>query len=177
MMQTRQLAQFFLITMAGIVLASCGGGGGGAAPTSPPSPPGVGSTDTMLRNMIAAEGLTGDPSQGRALPSISDPLAQLGKKLFFSKSLSGDLDTACASCHHPALGGGDGLSLPVGTGAVNPDVVGLGRARSDGLPNVGRHSQSVFNIGLFDAGLFFDSRIESIVSYASSFPFSCGGFC
>ena len=109
-----------------------------------------------------AEGLTGDPSQGRTLPSINDPLPQLGKKLFFSKSLSGDLDTACASCHHPALGGGDGLSLPVGTGAVNPDVVGLGRARSDGLPNVGRHSQSVFNIGLFDAGLFFDSRIESI---------------
>ena len=41
-------------------------------------------------------------------------------------------------------------------------MVGLGRARSDGLPNVGRHSQSVFNAGLFDAGLFWDSRIESI---------------
>jgi cytochrome c peroxidase len=83
-------------------------------------------------------------------------------KLFFSKSLSGDLDTACASCHHPALGGGDGLSLPVGVGAVDPDVVGPGRTRPDGLPNVGRHSQTVFNVGLLDAGLFWDSRVESI---------------
>ncbi|MDJ0919320.1 MAG: cytochrome c peroxidase, partial [Woeseiaceae bacterium] len=63
--------------------------------------------------MIAAQGLTGDPTTGRDLPSINDPLAQLGKLLFFSKSLSGDFDTACASCHHPALGGGDGLALPV----------------------------------------------------------------
>jgi len=72
------------------------------------------------------------------------------------------MDTACASCHHPALGGADGLSLPVGVGAVDPDMVGPGRTRDDGLPNVGRHSQSVFNVGLFDAGLFWDSRIESI---------------
>jgi cytochrome c peroxidase len=118
--------------------------------------------DDTLRSVIASQGLTGDPTQGRILPSINDPLAQLGKKLFFSKSLSGDLDTACASCHHPVLGGGDGLSLPVGVGAVNPDVVGLGRTRADGLPNVGRHSQSVFNVALYDAGLFWDSRIESI---------------
>ena len=116
----------------------------------------------MLRPILAAQGLTGDPTTGRNLPDISDPLAQLGKKLFFSKSLSGDLDVACASCHHPALGGADGLSLPVGVGAVDPDVVGPGRSRADGLPNVGRHSQSVFNVGLFDSSLFWDSRVESI---------------
>lgn len=125
-------------------------------------PPPTATTDQNLRDLIAIEGLTGDPTQGRMLPSISDPLPQLGKKLFFSKSLGGDFDTACASCHHPALGGGDGLSLPVGTGAVNPDVLGLGRTRSDGLPNVGRHTQTNFNTGLFDSGLFWDSRIESI---------------
>jgi cytochrome c peroxidase len=112
--------------------------------------------------VITANNLTGNPAAGRTLPSINDPLAQLGKLLFFSKSLGGDFDTACASCHHPALGGGDGLSLPVGTGAVNPDVVGIGRTRPDGLPNVGRHSQTVFNIALYDAGMFFDSRIESV---------------
>ena len=147
------------------ILVGCGGGGGGGGggPTSPPPPPPPTSTiDDELRDVIAAKGLTGDPTQGRNLPSINDPLAQLGKKLFFSKSLSGDMDTACASCHHPALGGADGLSLPVGVGAVDPDVVGPGRTRGDGLPNVGRHSQSVFNVGLYDAGLFWDSRIESI---------------
>ncbi|MDJ0909767.1 MAG: cytochrome c peroxidase [Woeseiaceae bacterium] len=115
-----------------------------------------------MNTIIAAQGLTSDPTAGRSLPSINDPLAQLGMKLFFSKSLSGDMDTACASCHHPALGGGDALSLPVGVGAVDPDVVGPGRTRADGLPNVGRHSQSVFNVGLLDAALFWDGRIESI---------------
>jgi len=143
-----------------LTIAACGGGGGGGDTITPPVI--IDPLDDQVRTAINTNALSGDPTQGRALPSISDPLAQLGKKLFFSKSLSGDMDTACASCHHPALGGGDGLSLPVGVGAVDPDVVGPGRTRSDGLPNVGRHSQSVFNVGLYDAGLFWDSRVESI---------------
>ncbi|MGI9204972.1 MAG: cytochrome-c peroxidase [Woeseiaceae bacterium] len=146
-----------------ISLYGCGGGGGGGGGgTSPPPPPPSLTLDDRVRNMIVAEGLTGDPAAGRSLPSVNSPLAQLGKLLFFSKSLSGDTDTACASCHHPALGGGDGLALPIGTGAVEPDVLGPGRTRPDGLPNVGRHSQSVFNVGLLDAAMFWDSRVESV---------------
>lgn len=145
-----------------LVLAGCGsGGGGGETSESSPPPPGA-TLDDRVRTMITTEGLTGDPAAGRDLPSLDDPLAQLGKLLFFSKSLGGDMDTACASCHHPALGGGDGLALPVGTGAVDSDVVGPGRQRPDGLPNVGRHSQSVFNVGLYDEFLFWGGRIESI---------------
>lgn len=142
------------------LLQGCGGGGGGGG--SAPPVVVVPTLDDEVRAVIVAKGLTGDPAAGRALPTINDPLAQLGKLLFFSKSLSGDMDTACASCHHPALGGGDGLALPVGVGAVDPDVLGPGRARPDGLPNVGRHSQTVFNVGLYDDGLFWDSRVESI---------------
>ncbi len=151
-----------LLALSAILVAlhGCGGGGGnGGAITPPPAGP---TLDDEVRAVISANGLTGDPSTGRGLPSINDPLAQLGKLLFFSKSLSGDMDTACASCHHPALGGGDGLALPVGTGAVAPDVVGPGRTRPDGMPNVGRHSQTVFNVGLYDDGLFWDARVESI---------------
>lgn len=143
------------------LLAGCGGGGGGGGGGGNP-PPVQRTIDDDLNDIIAANALSGDPTTGRNLPTISDPLAQLGKLLFFSKSLSGDFDTACASCHHPALGGGDALSLAIGTGTTDPDVVGPGRARTDDLPNVGRHSQSVFNVGLFDAGLFHDSRIESL---------------
>jgi cytochrome c peroxidase len=143
-------------------LAGCGGGGGGSTSVTPPPALPPPTTDDLLRDLIERHELTGDPTAGRQLPSIDDPLAQLGKKLFFSKSLGGDMDTACASCHHPALGGGDGLSLPVGTGAVEPDVVGPGRTRPDGLPNVGRNSQTVFNVALYDKALFWDSRIESI---------------
>jgi cytochrome c peroxidase len=143
------------------MLAACGGGGGGGGGSTTPPPP-VQTLDDTLRAIIDARGLTGDPAAGRDLPSIDEPLAQLGKLLFFSKSLGGDMDTACASCHHPALGGGDGIALPVGTGALEPDVVGPGRQRADGLPNVGRHSQSIFNVGLYDEAMFWDGRVESI---------------
>ena len=157
----KALKNMYTAGLALIIVAGCGGGGGGGGATNPPPTTPV-TIDDTLRAVIASKGLTGDPTQGRTLPSINDPLAQLGKKLFFSKSLSGDMDTACASCHHPTLGGGDGLSLPVGVGAVDPNVVGPGRTRPDGLPNVGRHSQSVFNVALYDSGLFWDSRIESL---------------
>ncbi len=157
-------ARVLAISIVALIgLYGCGGGGGGGGGgTSPPPPPVTVTLDDQVRTMITAESLTGDPSAGRTLPSINDPLAQLGKLLFFSKSLSGEMDTACASCHHPALGGGDGLALPVGTGALDPDVLGPGRSRADGLPNVGRHSQTVFNVGLYDTALFWDARVESI---------------
>jgi cytochrome c peroxidase len=90
------------------------------------------------------------------------PLAKLGMKLFFSKSLGGDKDSACVSCHHPVLGGTDNLSLPVGVGAITPDLLGSGRMHKDGLPLVPRNTPSIFNIALWDKGLFWDSRVESI---------------
>ena len=93
---------------------------------------------------------------------IEDLLAQLGKKLFFTKALGGDKDTACVSCHHPMLGGGDVLSMSIGVGARDPDLLGPGRARPDGHPNVARNASTTFNIGLWDEVLFFDGRIESL---------------
>ena len=44
----------------------------------------------------------------------------MSSRLFFSKTLGGDEDTACASCHHPTLGGGDAMPLPIGVGADEP---------------------------------------------------------
>ncbi|HRQ64950.1 MAG TPA: cytochrome c peroxidase [Xanthomonadaceae bacterium] len=120
--------------------------------------------DNQLRMLIAREGLTGDPSRGRELPGIDAPLAQLGKLLFFSKTLSAEFDVSCATCHHPALGGGDGLALSIGAGAVEPDVVGPGRRLADNSILVGRNANTIFNIGLYDASLFWDSRIESLGS-------------
>ena len=83
--------------------------------------------NTDVRAIISAQKLTGDPSTGRTLPTIDDAKAQLGMKLFFSKSLGGDLDSACVTCHHPNLGGGDDLTLPIGVDANNIDLLGPGR--------------------------------------------------
>lgn len=126
------------------------------------------SIEAELQNIITELGLTGDPSTGKTLTSINDPLPQLGMKLFFSKGLGGDKDAACVSCHHPMLGGGDALSLPIGSNAVEPDLLGPGRihrpdvANYDGGPTVARNSPTTFNVALYDKGLFWDSRVEKI---------------
>ncbi|MCR9087606.1 MAG: FG-GAP-like repeat-containing protein [Rhodobacteraceae bacterium] len=101
-------------------------------------------------------------------------LIDLGAELFFSKTLSGNLDTACASCHHPFLAGADGLSLPVGESAVDPDRLGPGRRhdaqaskdrKADGAPNLPRHTPTIFNTGLLETTLFTDGRLFVLDGY------------
>jgi cytochrome c peroxidase len=129
---------------------------------------GSGGLDKQLKEIIKQFNLTGDPSRGRDLPSISSPKAQLGKQLFFTKALGGGMDSACVTCHHPALGGGDNLSLSIGTEAELPDLLGPGRRHSpngtnyDGGPTVPRNAPTTFNVGLWDSGLFHDGRVESL---------------
>ncbi len=119
-------------------------------------------TDAALRSLIEEHGLTGDPAADHDLPSIEDPIAVLGRKLFFSKSLGGDEDSACVSCHHPVLGGGDALALSIGVGADDPDLLGPGRTHPDGDFAVPRNAPTTFNIALWEKGLFWDSRVENL---------------
>lgn len=156
-------SSFLLVAL--LLLAAC------AAP-QPATP-----LDDALRQAIVARRLTGDPSRGRELPGAGDPLAQLGKQLFFSKALSGDMDVACASCHHPSLAGGDGLAVGMGIGAVDPDLLGPGRARRDGLANVPRNAPTTFNIGLWDEALFWDGRVESLGKTAGANGGDALGIC
>jgi len=124
--------------------------------------------DTELRDVISLAELTGDPSVGRNLPNIKDKLPQLGKLLFFSKALGGDKDSACVTCHHPALGGGDDLSLAIGVAAVNPDQLGPGRTHDtfalgwDGGPTMPRNVPSIFNVGMWDQAMFWEGRLNSM---------------
>lgn len=126
------------------------------------------SIESNIDQKISSLGLTGDPTTGRILPDITDAKAQLGMKLFYTKGLGGDQDSACVTCHHPALGGGDDLSLPIGTEALMPDLLGPGRRHKvagtdyDGGPTVPRNAPTTFNVGLWDEVLFHDGRVESI---------------
>ena len=127
-----------------------------------------------VRSIAVVVGLTGDPTTNRTLPDISDPKAQLGMKLFFTKGLGGNQDTACVSCHHPVFGGSDRLSLSIGVNSESPDLLGPGRAHSqalaladnnslyDGGPTVPRNAPTTFNIGVWDQVMFHDGRVESL---------------
>ncbi len=119
-------------------------------------------TDDALRAVLVSARQTGNAAAGRTIPSIDAPLPQLGKLLFFSKALSGNLDSACASCHHPGLGGADALSLSIGTGASNPNLMGPGRALAGGGFSTFRNANTFFNAALWDQGLFWDLRVESL---------------
>lgn len=155
-------------------LVACGGGGGsGGGSAAGGEDPGDDDVPadlvSLVRAEVSADGLDGDPANGmpQVVPS-ADPLVELGMTLFFSRTLSGRMDVACASCHHPDLGGGDGLTLPIGVDALQPEVLGLGREINpdedaspvaDGGPNVPRNSQTLFNVALYDRALFHDGRV------------------
>lgn len=125
--------------------------------------------DKQLKGLIDKQHLANTLLDPSVAPGTSGPLFELGKELFFSKALSGQMDVACVSCHHPQLGGGDNLSLPVGVDAVDPDLLGPGRTHNgnrkqdhlaDGAPNVPRNAPTTFNIQLYNKVMFWDGRIE-----------------
>jgi len=94
--------------------------------------------------------------------------AELGQLLFYDPILSGNKEVACATCHHPAFGTGDGLSLSLGDGGS-----GLGLSRVVDLKNlpeqrVPRNAQPLFNLGAKQIQvLFHDGRVEVDTSRSS----------
>ena len=96
--------------------------------------------------------------------------AQLGQLLFYDRILSGNRNTACATCHHPRFATSDGLSLGLGEGGVGlgPDRV----ADPKNLPEqrIPRNSPALFNLGAREiTRLFADGRIEVDPNRASGF--------
>lgn len=88
---------------------------------------------------------------------------ELGRMLFFDKILSGNKNISCATCHHPDLASGDGLSLGFGEGAQ-----GLGTSRTPGTSpesaiheRVPRNAPALFNVGALEyTRMFHDGRVE-----------------
>ena len=121
-----------------------------------------------VRTLIEPYQLQGLSQHVANLPNIEQPIARLGMQLFYAKSLSGNIDTACVSCHHPFLGGGDDLALPIGVDAIEQNLLGPGRehmpsaAHADGGPTVPRNAPSTFNIAFYNKVMFHDGRVESL---------------
>jgi cytochrome c peroxidase len=92
-----------------------------------------------------------------------DPLrAKLGQLLFYDPILSGNKNISCATCHHPDLGTGDGVSLSIGEGGI-----GLGAQRIIDQANVPeqripRNAPALWNLGALEFQVMFhDGRLEA----------------
>lgn len=110
--------------------------------------------DAQLQQALAEAGV----GALQAGPSPAPELVKLGEALFFDKELSGNRDISCATCHHPLLASGDGLSLSIGTGGL-----GLGPARvmGQGRVFIPRNAIEVFNRGLPQWHvIFWDGRVS-----------------
>ena len=78
-------------------------------------------------------------------PRTNTAAVHLGRLLFWDPILSGNQDTACATCHHPDFAYADGRDLSRGTGSV-----GMGPKRVDvskgQIPVVKRNSPTILNV-------------------------------
>ena len=93
--------------------------------------------------------------------AVDPAQAALGRLLFYDPILSGNREVACATCHHPRFGTGDGLPLGIGDGGrgLGPDrVADAANAPERRIP---RNAPALFNLGAHEfTVLFHDGRIE-----------------
>lgn len=109
--------------------------------------------------------LAASAASGQTLPTPVTPsdfgavnaeTVALGRQLFYDPILSGNDNIACSTCHHPALGTGDAMSLSIGEGGT-----GLGRLRevvNGNAPKqrIPRNAPALFNLGAREFTVMFD---------------------
>ena len=93
--------------------------------------------------------------------AVSKKEAALGQLLFYDPLLSGNKEVACATCHHPAFGTGDGLSLSHGDGGKGFGLKRVVDPANIPEQRVPRNAQPLFNLGAKQIQvLFHDGRVE-----------------
>lgn len=100
-----------------------------------------------------------DPANRSEFPTPGATSVLLGRDLFFDPILSGNRNIACATCHHPEMASGDGVSLSLGEGGL-----GLGPARMRSKDNppkrLPRNAPPLFNLGAAEFTAFtHDGRV------------------
>ena len=120
----------------------------------------VGTLVSILAGGAMADGLPAPLTDVDFAP-VNEAEARLGQLLFYDSILSGNRSVSCGSCHHPAFGTSDGLSLGLGDGGQ-----GLGTQRvadPQNMPEqrIPRNAPALFNLGAHEfTVLFHDGRIE-----------------
>src|ERR1041385_7380215 len=146
--------------VAAAAIVGCSDGNVTSVATNP-------SLDQQVRQAISPWGVV--PLLPVTAPNPA--LVDLGRSLFFDKLLSGNRDVACASCHDPRNGAGDGLSLAIGTGAGGS---GASRTLGAGRSVTPRNAPALFNVGLGEFYLFWDGRVNDAFGQGGRFVTPAG---
>ncbi|MEC7764059.1 MAG: cytochrome c peroxidase [Pseudomonadota bacterium] len=115
----------------------------------------------ILAATLASPAFAQDLGPRPVFPDPDMARIELGQLLFYDPILSGNREVSCATCHHPDLGTGDGVSLALGDGGI-----GLGPKRKIGPANtpeqrIPRNAPGLWNLGAAEFTRFFhDGRLE-----------------
>lgn len=85
----------------------------------------------------------------------------LGRQLFFDPVLSGNQNISCATCHHPALGSSDAVSLSIGEGGIGLGLQRKADAANMPVARIPRNAPALYNLGAREfTTLFHDGRVQ-----------------
>ncbi len=163
-----------LVLIAGLFLAS-----GCSDSVDPPDPPDPLDDEAQLTARLRADHDLQATPASIPYPDNNQPNVEriaLGRLLFFDPILSGDLDVACATCHHPAFAWGDGRAVSIGVGGIG---IGPDRVRGIGdLPTeftTPRNSPTVLDAAFnrpfdgdadWEGRMFWDGRTSTLEDQA-----------
>ena len=151
---------------AALTLAGCGGGGSGTAVVTPPAAPALSATAAAFLNLDLSNLVNyaatlpthydaAVVAQDNAPPGVAtnNPVAMLGRVLFYDKRLSVNDTISCASCHQQAQGFSDSARFSVGFA---------------GTAFTTAHSSRLGNVRYYRPGsMFWDKRAASLEAQAS----------
>jgi len=116
---------------------------------------------SALATLVCADTLPQPVADDAYVPVNLDE-AKLGQLLFYDPVLSGNMETACATCHHPRFATSDGLALGIGDGGMG---IGTDRVIDPDNPpeeRIPRNSPALFNLGAREfTVMFHDGRLEA----------------
>lgn len=124
-------------------------GSAAAGKANPPLDPAV---VAAVRALAATRGIG-----PLTVPKVRPELSMLGRALLFDPILSGNKNTACATCHLPAFGTGDGKALSIGEGGTE---FGPARTHPQGV-FIPRNAPPLFNLSEMKR-LFWDGRVQMV---------------
>lgn len=145
----QQLESHRVLLTAAIMLAGIAVGGSGCGSDESDEPPAEGVTfsDAERERIYDLAAPDGPPTDATNAVADDPAAARLGQFLFFDTRLSSNGEVACASCHAPDKGFGDGLAV------------------SEGVGTTGRHAPTALNAA-YNRWQFWDGRADSLWSQA-----------